>query len=363
MNILFLTTHCNAGGITSYLLTLSKGLINKGHNIFLISSGGDQEGVFRELGVKVYDIDLKTKSELSLKIYLSIIPIIKFIKENKIDIIHAQTRVTQVLMSILKNFVDVHCVGTCHGFFKTRLSRKIFKCWGDSIIAVSKPVKRHLIDDFCVDENKVYVINSGIDTHKFAKYSKDDRQKQREALGLKEEDFIIGMVARLSDVKGQDIIIKAMPKIIKKAPNAKLLLCGQGKLEYYLRGLTKSLGLKDTVIFNSMINQSVLLLNTFDVLAVPSRQEGLGLSVMEAQSCQLPVIASNVGGIPNIIEDGKTGLLVQPENPDLLAEAVIYLYKNSEIRNKLGKAAREFIVKEDFIGNMIKKTEQVYINS
>jgi len=120
MKTLFLTTHLNTGGITSYLLTLTKGLIARGHKVYLISSGGNTEEEFEAMGVRLHNLNFRTKSDISPKIYFSI-PIIKsYINEYKIDIVHAHTRITQIMGCILKFNTKIPYLSTCHGFFKTR---------------------------------------------------------------------------------------------------------------------------------------------------------------------------------------------------------------------------------------------------
>ena len=102
MKILLLTTHLNAGGITSYLFHLSKGLAELGHEVFIASSSGNRADDFRAWNIPLLDVNIRTKSECSLKIYLALYPLVRFVKEYKIDVIHAQTRVTQVLGQLLK---------------------------------------------------------------------------------------------------------------------------------------------------------------------------------------------------------------------------------------------------------------------
>ena len=126
MNILFLTTHLNAGGITSYLLTLTKGFSEKGHGVYIVSSGGNQQNDFVALGARCVVLNIKAKSELDLRIYFALGFLKKYIRDNHIDVLHGHTRITQVMARILRNLTGVPYVTTCHGFFKPRFFRKIF---------------------------------------------------------------------------------------------------------------------------------------------------------------------------------------------------------------------------------------------
>ncbi|MCA9407464.1 MAG: glycosyltransferase family 4 protein [Candidatus Omnitrophica bacterium] len=359
MKILLLTTHINAGGITSYLLTLCKGLIKNNCQVHLVSSGGDKEQQFLDMGVKLFTIDLKTKSELSLKIYWNIPRLRRYINEQNINIIHAQTRVTQVLAFWLSRFTNIIFVSTCHGFFKVRLSRKIFPCWGQGVIAVSSAVQEHLVRDFKIDSKIISLIPNGIDLTQFSILNRTEKLQIRKRLDLG-DDVLIGLTARLSDVKGQDILIKAFGKIAEQFPQAKLILVGKGKFESSLRKLADSLQLNDRIIFRLTTENIFDYLAVLDVFVAPSRQEGLGLSILEAQASGLPVIASRVGGIPGIIEDGKTGLLVESENPEALAIAIKRILSETALADQFRQTARTFVAENFSEQQMVEKTLEFY---
>ncbi|MBU0469453.1 MAG: glycosyltransferase family 4 protein [Candidatus Omnitrophica bacterium] len=359
MKILFITTHLNTGGITAYLYTLTKGFVDKGHQVHIVSCGGDTENSFRDIGAKVFNVDIRTKSELSPKIYFNLSKIAKYIKDNGIDIIHSQTRVTQVMGALLKKITKRPYVSTCHGYFKPRFSRKLLPCWGDSVVAISGAVVTHLVDDFKVVKDKVTLVTSGIDLDKFNAVDEATKMERRKGFGLK-EGFLVGMVARLSDVKGQDILVATMPYVLKRFPDVKLVLFGQGKLESLLKEMVSKLSIKDNVIFDPTLSKPSECMSALDVFIAPSRMEGLGLSVMEAQSCGLAVIGSRVGGIPSLIEDNKTGLLVEPENAEALAAAIIRLIEDEKLVQKLGKAAREYALLNYSSVSMIEQTMKVY---
>src|SRR3989338_11650593 len=141
MNILHIANHLNTGGITSYLLTLAKGMKERGHNIYIASSAGTKLKQFSEKGVNFISIPIKTKNELSPKIIFSMIKLSGIIKNNNINVIHTHSRTTQVLGCLLSKVTGVSHIFTCHGFFKRRIFRRIFPCWGKKIIAISEQVK------------------------------------------------------------------------------------------------------------------------------------------------------------------------------------------------------------------------------
>ncbi len=359
MNILYLSKHLNTGGITTYLLTLTQGFVHRGHNVFVISSGGDQESEFLSAGAKLHSIDIRTKSELSFKLYGNLINLKKFIVKNDIEIIHAQTRVTQIMGQLTKRLTGCPYVSTCHGYFKAHFSRKLFPCWGDRVIAISSPVVKHLKEDFHVSDNQIELIVNGINLNQFEPVDEESKIRLRRRYHLGKHP-VIGIIARLSDVKGQDLLVAAFHKVVASFPQAKLFLVGEGKMENALRRLVSTLDLVDKVIFLPKINKTSEILPIFDVFVMPSRQEGLGISVMEAQAAGLPVVASNVGGLPDIIEDGKTGILVRQGDVGDLSEAIIFLLRNKQAAMKMGKLAKMQAKKRYSADTMVEKTLAVY---
>lgn len=359
MNILLLSTHLNTGGITSYLFTLSKGLIKRGHSVYLAASGGNREGDFRAIGAQVLLLDIRTKSELDPRIFRALKPLKNFILENDIQCLHAHTRVTQVMGALLKKRTGRPFLSTCHGYFKNRLARRWFPCWGDKVIAISRAVETHLKKDFKVSGEKVVWIESGIDLEEFTPVTEDIKIARRKRFDLVDGP-VIGTVARLSEVKGQDVLIEAMPRVIADVPNAKLILVGVGRTEKALRSMVHRLGLDGHVRFISVVNKTNEMLCLFDIFVMPSRQEGLGLSIMEAQAAGVPVIASRVGGIPGLIEDGRTGVLVDPENARALSSAIVKLLAQPQRARALGLSGRESVRRMHSAEGMVNKTVEVY---
>lgn len=314
---------------------------------------------FQRMGVNVVEVDLRTKSDISPKIYQAIGPFAKLIEDHKIEIVHSQTRITQVLGRLLQRKMRVGYTATCHGFFKPRLSRRIAPCWGDVTIAISQAVYDHLLDDFARPSDRIALIENGIDLNRFNTPSADDILDSRKNLGLMDEP-VIGIIARLSDVKGIDVLIRSMQQVSQKVPKAKLVILGQGKEEQTLRNLTRELGLQEAIIFFPTVNATQVSLAAFDVFAMPSRQEGLGLSVMEAQACGCAVVASRVGGLVTLIKDGETGLLVDSEDPTQLAQALIRVLNDRALAKQLGLNAQQFIRQNYSAEQMVDKTVDLY---
>ncbi len=359
MKILLIATHLNVGGITTYLFALCRQYVAKGHQVFLVSSGGARQGEFIEQGVTLVKAAVRTKSELSPRMYCDVPRLIRLIRENQITIIHSHTRVTQFLGQALSFFSGVPYVSTCHGFYKTHWFRRTFPCWGKAVAAISPPVKDHLINDFKIPEREVFLINNGIDLESFVPVDDIGRQKIRMKFNITHSP-IIGMVSRLADIKGHNVLIDAMPRIIKEFPNVLLFLAGEGKMKAQLQAQTANLGINEHVRFASVFNPSGAILPLFDVYVMPSTDEGFGLSGMEAQAAGLPIVASNIGGIPSFVFHEKTGLLVEPKDSTALALAIIRFLKDPDFAHRIGSQARKFI-QENFSSEMTAaKTLQMY---
>jgi len=359
MNILYLTTHLNIGGISSYLLTLTAGMKQDGDNVYLASSGGELTESFSQIGVNFVPIPIKTKKEVHPKVLVSMFKLAQLIREKNIDIIHAQTRVTQVLGRLLQINTGTPFISTCHGFFKHRFSRRLFPCWGDKVIAISQPVKEHLIKDFAVSREQIRVVHNGIDVKRFKESSSLDKLKSKIALGL-EDGPVVGIIARLSDVKGHSFLIRAMKGVSEKLPKAQLLIVGCGKMFDQLQDLVGSLQIKDKVKFVPSVASTPEALAAMDLFVMPSLAEGLGLGLMEAMAAGLCVVGTSVGGIKDLIRDGQTGVLVPPKDTAQLERVMLELLQDKQNRDRLGRAAASFIAECFSCEKMVQLTKEVY---
>lgn len=360
MNILFLANHFNVGGITSYILTLSSGLKKRGHNVFVASGPGGMVQKLQREGINFIPVNTDTKAEIGPKVLMSFLKLLPEIKKHNIDIIHANTRVTQVLSCALSAHTKKIFVSTCHGFFKQRFLRKMFPCWGKKVIAISQQVKDHLISDFHVREKDISLIHNGIDIQRFMVLTDTEiRRSGKRELGL-HGGPVVGIIARLSEVKGHVYLIEAVKKALEVIPDIQLLIVGEGKIKEDLMSLTRELKIEKSVVFLSNIEDTRVALAAMDIFAMPSLNEGLGLGLMEAMASGVSVIGSDVGGIKTLIRDGVNGLLVRPRDSTGLAKAIIELLDDFQKRERFTCNAREFISQNFSQEEMVRETEEVY---
>jgi glycosyltransferase involved in cell wall biosynthesis len=359
MTILYLTAHLNAGGITTYVMTLASQLIRQGHSVVWVSSGGDLQSTVEKLGIRHVMMNVRFKCEVHPCLLFNVPALAKLIRRENISVIHANTRATQMLAAGVSRLTGVPYVTTCHGYFKAHIGRRLLPLWGRRVIAISKPVHEHLRKDHHVATDKIRFVNNGIDLEVFKPVSGARRTELRQSWGVVDEP-VLGVVARLSDVKGLNYLIDAMPKVLSRFPKVKCFIVGEGPMEAGLKEQVLRLGLSESVLFRPVVNKTADVLPVFDVFVLPSLSEGLGLSLMEAQAMALPVVASAVGGVLDIVKDKETGWLVPPKDPSALAEAIMHALSAPDAARRVGAKAREGIINSFSAEKMAELTLNVY---
>lgn len=222
-------------------------------------------------------------------------------------------------------------------------------------IAVSEAIRRVLLTEY-IPEEQISVVRHGIDYARFA----DADGVLREELALPADAYLIGAVTRLVRNKGMDDLLRAMKKIVQTEPRAHLAIVGTGPEEEALQRLARELGLSKHVHFVGFRRDIPQCLHSLDCFVSASLSEGLGLNVLEAMAAGRPIVATGVGGILDIVEDGSNGILVEPSRPDDLAEAVLKLADDPMMAERL-KAAASVTVQERFsLDSMSSGTVAVY---
>ena len=352
MKILLVTTHMNFGGISSYTFSLAKILVKMGHDVYCASSSGDMSAQLEKNGIHHLPLPINTKSELSPKVLVSLIKLLFYMKKEKFEIVHAQTRVTQVLCWYFSKITKIPFVTTCHGFFRQNLGRQLFSCWGQRVFAISDAVKKHLMIDFYVPNEKIALVPNGIAVEKFIVAEK--------RLDPEYKDRTVGIIARLSSVKGHIYLIKAMADVVKEFPDSRLFIFGHGKIKYELVRLVEKLKISEKIFFLPAVSNTAEVLQEIDIFVMPSIQEGLGLSILEAQASGLPVVASDVGGIPTIVKHDISGLLFKPKDVGALSGAILRLMEDRQLAMRLGKKGRRDVEKLFNLQIMTSEVEKIY---
>lgn len=239
------------------------------------------------------------------------------------------------------------------GFHKLMPSLRITTLVADKVLAISHAVKSELVE-LVGFEHKVAVVDAPIPLHN---YTLATSAGIREEFGFLANDIIITAVGHSVEVKGWDIAIKAFALLAKKVPNTKLLLVGKHtspEFHQKLCALVKHNGLDDRVIFSGSRNDIANILKASDMFLFPSRSEGVGAAIIEARASGLPCVATDAGGIPEVIKNNVNGFLFQRENTEELAEKILTLLSSPDLKAKFIEAG---------VKGLDKYTIETYVNN
>ncbi|MDP2928834.1 MAG: glycosyltransferase family 4 protein [Candidatus Omnitrophota bacterium] len=361
MRVLHVNTHVNIGGIGQYIVSLTKALRQKGVECLVASSGGDLEDLLVRSDVRHIYIDINTKFEFGPKVFCAASSLARMIREEKIDLLHAHTRVAQVVSSLASQQAAIKYITTCHGYFKPRLSRRLFDTWGEKVVAISDAVSEHLKSDFKVNAKRIEIIYNGVDVNRFSKvYSTDEIARAKRSLSIR-SGAVVGTMGRLSPVKGQKFLIEAMREVISKNNDVQCLIIGSGPEEAALKSLVRALGMEDHFVFTGAAYMDIpLYLSCMDVFVLPSIKEGLGLALLEAMSSTRPCVASATGGICDIVKDGINGILTPVGDSAAIASAILKILSDSALKNNMAERSRDFVKNKFSIDVMADKMIDLY---
>jgi len=203
-----------------------------------------------------------------------------------------------------------------------------------------------------------YIYN-GIDIESLEK-RKVDRIQKREELGIANDCILIVTAGRLVPVKGQSYLITAFAQVITEIPNIRLVFLGDGVLRGELSGQVKTLGLEKQVLFLGMRSDVPEIISCSDLFVLPSINEGFGVVLLEAMAMKCPIVATNVGGVPEVVLDGETGILVPPGDPVQLAGGIIRLLKDTSLALKMAECGYQRLKVCFDIRETVSKTEHLY---
>ncbi|WP_162051614.1 glycosyltransferase family 4 protein [Pontibacter pamirensis] len=194
------------------------------------------------------------------------------------------------------------------------------------------------------DAGKCTVLYDGISLERFAQHTKENASFLRRHYSIAPDDALIGNISAIDKDKDYYTFLDTAKALKEANVKAKYIAIGKGPLEHEIKAYTKKLGLEQDVIFTGFINNVPEVLPELDLLLFTSLKEGLGTTILDAFACRVPVVATSTGGIPEIVEDGKTGFLTPVKRPDLMAEKVLCILKDSDLRHHLVQQAAERVL-------------------
>ena len=363
---------CGGTGAAAYNLAVN--IAQKGYEIHIFTTSiNNKDSIQRSENLNIYRYGANCmigQANMSLRLLYK--PF-----EHEIDIVHAHAGNPPAPIAALRYAKKKNkpLVVTYHGdgqwnwgglirrvsvyFYNKYLLDKIL-IHADVIISPSK----YYIDESRVlgkYRDKIVVIPNGVNIKDFdIGYSKEEC---KEKLGLPLDDEIILFLGTISPQKGPDILLKAMPEILTNIPGAKLVFVGGGMMGGELERMCKKLNVEKYVKFAGFVEESLkpLYYKAANVFCLPSMMstESFGIVNLEAMACGVPIVASKIGGVPDVVKDGENGLLVPPGDSEALADAIIYLLENENLRREMGNNGRKKV--EDYSWKRIaEETEKVY---
>lgn len=321
----------------------------------------DSSSLLREYGVNVTCLGRNRLDPLV------VLDLVRLIKKKGIDILHLHSYGSHLFGRIAAILSGVPTIVHGHGLDYSpstfqKFTDLLLNRYTAKVITVSTSVGEDYIKRRKISPQKLLVLPNGIRLEDFAPVPDRQCRELKKRLGIEPECRVIGTVTRFREEKGNQYFLQAAKQVLETCPETFFLLVGDGPLRQDLMQLAVKLGIQDKVLFAGYQKNVRVMLSLFDVKVIASISEGHPLALLEAMAMGKPVVAANVGGIKEILEDSGTGLLVPPGKPVSMAEKIIQLLQNEKTRLKLGKNALKESRKYD-LDAYVQKLERIYDNT
>lgn len=351
-----------AGGVERYLQSLFKFNDNNKVENIVLTSQQYSENSFGNDVVKHSIISMTHNIELRKDIQ-AIVSIRKYIKEVNPDIVYAHSSKAGALTRIASIGLNNKVIYNPHGWsFNMRFSarkrrfyrliEKFLSSLTDEIVCISKDEVNSALKNKICKSDKLRLIYNGVDIDQI----KSSKGIDKESLNIPKDAFVIGQVGRLSNQKAPDTFVKAAIEIKKAIPNAFFLMIGDGDEAHKINRLIKENNLQDSFLITGWVDNPADYVKVMNVGTLLSRWEGFGLVLPEYMIGKIPVVANSVDAIPEIVKDGKTGHLVEVDNPNQVVDKIINIHTQPDESNRIIKNAYQF-AKEQF--NAKRVAEQI----
>lgn len=333
--------------------------------VFRVRDGNPIAAEIERLGVPV---DLLPAS--GIRDFMNVVSLVRYLRRHGIDLVHTQLETVTVHGGIAAKIVGLPTVHTLHTFaYPEATSKEIrrsevawfaLRNFHDKIIAVSAAVGDYAVAKGRVPPERISVLYNGIDTSSFRRRNEADRAAVRNTFGIPADAALVVTVAVLRREKGIQFLIEAWPDILEAVPNAYYLIVGAGPFESQLKSLATTYKLTNRVLFAGARNDIPEILGGSDLFVLPTLDDVLPTVLAEAMASGLPIVASRVGGVPEMVEPGKNGLLVAPADQTQLAEACVRLLRTPDEALRLGQGGQDVAETRFNVRNQVRKLENIY---
>ena len=330
--------------------------------IAAMEMGGHFLEEIRERGIEVVSFPFNSLyNRNALRQYRSLA---RMIKQRGVQLIHCHDIYSNIFGAIAARLAHRKNLITSRRFAGTvfvpfrRLLQRVAYSFSAAIISNSEAVAHTMVKKELVPRRKIHCIHNGIDTDRFRPLPPS--AELAESLGLPNGAPVVGTVARLHPLKGHQALLRAAAIIHGTHPDVRFLIVGDGPARANLERLAQELGIADVVVFAGESGNVPELLALMRVSVLASLTESLPNAVLEAMACALPVVATNVGGVPELVSEDETGYLVPTENPDALADRILKIVDNPGLASEMGALARKRAAEKFSCDKLIRNVEAVY---
>jgi glycosyltransferase involved in cell wall biosynthesis len=330
----------------------------QGHGLLLLSPPGTPlSTAAADQGIEVLPQRIRHSFDLS-----SLWKIKKIIHEKKIEVLHTHSSVDSWVASLAGKWAKVPVLVRTRHISVPAKSHRLNRVYQfpDAVITTGEHIRRNLIEGYGLSEDRVVSIPTGVDTSRFFPRAPDLSLKR--SLGLSLESPIITLVAVLRTQKRHELIMAAAPRILERFPETRFLFVGDGPGRNRITQALKQQHLESYFLMTGHRQDIPEILSFSDIAVIPSLAEGIPQFLLQAMAMAKPVVATRVGGIPEIINSGSNGLLVPPEDPQALADAVCTLLINISKSKELGKKAHKLVEEKFTLSIMADRVYQVYLS-
>ncbi len=366
----------NIGGPAVHVTLLSKRLGPPRYQSTLICgkigpAEGDMSYLARREGVEPVVIPELGRELSPIRDMVALFKLWRLFLKLRPHIVHTHTAKAGFLGRLAARLAGVPViVHTFHGHvlrgyfgpLKSRLFLELERLsarYTSAIITLSERLQDELVEYGVAPPERFVVVPLGLDLRPFAETPRHSGAFRRE-LGLGSGIPLVGVIGRLVPIKAHDVFLKAAERVLKSLPDAHFVIVGDGELRGELEALAGRMGLGGSVTFTGWIDDLRPVYSDLDVLVISSRNEGTPVSVIEAMAAGVPVAVTRVGGLPDLVEDGWTGMLAPPDDPDALAESIRRLLTDRELAEDIAKRARPMAIERFSIERLIDDLDSLY---
>ncbi len=290
------------------------------------------------------------------------------LREERVDIVHTHAwgggligRFSACAAKTPVILGHVHGIYNYVKWYHLRIDSVLVR-WSTATICCSQAARRFMLTHQRVPPEKIIVIYNGVDLSPFKPLPESERTALRHKARVRPDDILIGSVGHLETHKGHEFLIRAFRRILETKPQARLLIVGDGRKRQKLEALAEELGVKHRVTFAGVRRDVPLLLSLMDIFVLPSLNEALGIALIEAMASGVPVVASEVGGIPEVVKHRETGLLVEPRSASALADAILELISAPAVARRMSEAALQSVQRFS-LETMLREITDLYLTS